>query len=370
MKYAGKIMFFLLVIASVMVLAFMPLSQVSAKPLTKEEAVKYGKEIAAELQENMAETLVKQMLIPCLTEKKAKIHENLLAFANSHPEVAQKHSSFQIKGMVNQLVSMMPQLADQLTTQIAPVLEDFAPRYSGISSHQGKQWIIIRNECSEDIVYFMIYCEKDTNGEICIKDFINPSTGETPIDTVIHTMTENIKTAWAQEAGIVYESKVKYLQQIAMASAYGQMALVIDIYESHFQEDASFNIAAAASYLNALIANSSEDISAEEQKKIDAHAARVRRLAPDYVGIEMLLIDHNIQCARFEEALASIEKTRRIIGEDAYLDVLEGLIYMSSEEDEKAAAAFKMAKKKDLQYPMFLELYRLHSMAYPELYQD
>ncbi|MBQ4143415.1 MAG: hypothetical protein IJD43_08080 [Thermoguttaceae bacterium] len=347
-------------------------AKIYAAELTRAEALEYSEELLEVLQEDMAGCLA-ELIFQDIDKSKARIHDELLDFVKSNPQLSQKISPFLVRMITNQLITYIPTVKEQIRSEMEPFLANITPQISGVYNRQGKQWIVFRGEIATGgVVYWMFHCEKDENGEVQILQFENPSSGDSPVEIAITNMIEGIKIEWAKLADISYESPAAYATKITLATMNGDTDEIIDIYETHLLDTDSIYLPAAAAYTQALIENLLQGVDSDEYEvyieKMDNHVKRVRRLAPEYVGIELLLVDYYFVSERFAEARDSVRKTRRIVGSDVYLDYLEGALYSLEGEHEKAAELLQRAKDQDLQDPAFLELYEAHSKEYPELY--
>ncbi len=92
--------------------------------------------------------------------------------------------------------------------------------------------------------------------------------------------------------------------------------------------------------------------------KIEKTISAIKSYSPEYIGGDLLMIDVYTIKGDAEKVTSSINVLRNIVGDDSYLDFLEGMAYKNQDPD-KSIQCFKTAGKKGLRSKLYLQAYYL-----------
>ncbi len=202
------------------------------------------------------------------------------------------------------------------------------------------------------------------NGEPTVVDFELSEQGRTIVDHLATEYVDNLP----QNGEPINNLRALARREIEATFENDSSAATIALYErKNFAALQIFRVDRV--YLTALSDEAFYETQPEKTKelaqKIAATSERLKARAPNGVGVELSLANSHFAGVSREDALEAVARLRRVVGDDAYFDYIEGVLYVQS-DPEKTLELFRKAGRKGLRSIDYLTNYYLWMKSRPD----
>ncbi|MDO4570196.1 MAG: hypothetical protein Q4D38_07435 [Planctomycetia bacterium] len=306
--------------------------------------------------------------------KKIREKFNALLVAES---IRDKMSEDELKTFFAMFEKELPSIHAQMEEQFDQMFSGMAFHFSGVKRMDGEQWAVVRCEQNDgSVLYWMFRCERTVSGKVEAVEFFNPVLGTSLEDASVDLAVQSAGSVFLAEFGSKERStKMRMRTLMAEALINGRFGQVIRIYERYFAEDPIVP-SIAMTYCQALVSSLSSNVEvdgeadAEVMAKIRDITQRIQKECPNFVGVNLFLIDYYFLKEDFEQTRQVIQKSREVLGEDAHLDFLDAITYITEGNLERGADLLKKAREKNLSSILFYSVYLAQLQENPDLFDE
>ncbi|MDO5565646.1 MAG: hypothetical protein Q4G59_03240 [Planctomycetia bacterium] len=254
---------------------------------------------------------------------------------------------------------------DELKKEFATIAAGITLTYSGIVRQGQKSSVVFRLENEdEDIDYWVITCAVSAEGEVTPDSLYIATVGGNYNDYLARTLLDHFLASPGFVSRLTgktnneLKKKLEIVGRMGKAMKAGNFDQAISIYETEGSDKYKY-LPLDLLYLRVLRAHDANITDAQlksETDKAENAVKTIKSYKPDFIGGELFLVERYIAMQDVDKGKATLLQLRSKVGEDAYLDYFEGLLYLRSNPNN-AMSLFKSAGRKGLRSRAYLVAY-------------